>query len=493
MAAVVETIKTDAGEHRVLYANIDLRLADGGIVHRLERDWDAQRRRRFRCGAMIPHPATLHHVSVFEEHGRFDEGFRIAGDYEFLLRELPDHPPLHVPMVMVDMQRGGLSDRPANRGRIAREVYRARYMHGIVRLPSWASRHLYAQLWRIWRDVHLRPRLDRLRATVARTPGGARRGDRHLTSPIARSMRAFGHGDAQGGPRDRRPRGHGLESRQGLLPRAGLHEARPRRATTSPSPTARCPGCAGGRWRSSASSTASTRSRSSRSARPTTRPDWMRHGRRCRSRRDARPTRSWCDDAAQLVWVVNLGCIDLNPHPVRADDMDHPDELRVDLDPVPGVPWSQIREVALVAQRGPRRTSAWSAGRRRRGSRGIHVYVRIEPRWTFGEVRRAALALAREVERRAPDARDAQVVEGGAPRRVPRLQPEREGPHRRVARTRCGRTPDARVSMPLRWDEVADVVAEDFTLATVPALFASAATPAPASTTRSARSRGCSS
>ena len=174
MAAVVETIKTDAGEHRVLYANIDLRHADGGIVHRLERDWDAQRRRRFRRGAMIPHPATLHHVSVFEEHGRFDEGFRIAGDYEFLLRELPDHPPLHVPMVMVDMQRGGLSDRPANRGRIAREVYRARYMHGIVRLPSWASRHLYAQLWRIWRDVHLRPRLDRLRATVARPPGGAR-------------------------------------------------------------------------------------------------------------------------------------------------------------------------------------------------------------------------------------------------------------------------------------------------------------------------------
>ena len=107
-------------------------------------------------------------------------------------------------------------------------------------------------------------------------------------------------------------------------------------------------------------------------------------------------------DAAQLAWIVNLGCIDLNPHPVRADDLDHPDELRVDLDPVPGIEWPQIRDVALVTNEvleefglvGWPKTS---------GSRGMHVYARIEPRWTFPEVRRAALALAREVERRTPD------------------------------------------------------------------------------------------
>ena len=108
------------------------------------------------------------------------------------------------------------------------------------------------------------------------------------------------------------------------------------------------------------------------------------------------------DDAAGLAWVVNLGCIDLNPHPVRAEDLDHPDELRVDLDPGPGVPWADVRSVALVVAEvltdhgivGWPKTS---------GSRGIHINVRIEPRWTFPEVRRAALALARDVERRAPD------------------------------------------------------------------------------------------
>ena len=134
-------------------------------------------------------------------------------------------------------------------------------------------------------------------------------------------------------------------------------------------------------------------------------------------------------DAAQLLWIVNLGCIDLNPHPVRADDLEHPDELRVDLDPGPGVAWDDVRSVALVVRdvldehglRGWPKTS---------GSRGIHVNVRIERRWSFDQVRRAALALAREVERRAPDAGHQQVVEGGAPRRLPRLQPERQGPHR---------------------------------------------------------------
>ena len=135
-------------------------------------------------------------------------------------------------------------------------------------------------------------------------------------------------------------------------------------------------------------------------------------------------------DAAALVWMANLACLELHPHPVRADDLDHPDELRIDLDPVPGVEWPQIREVAGVV----RATLAdlglvgWP---KTSGSRGIHINVRIERRWTFTEVRRAALAFAREVERRAPDAGDEQVVEGRAPRRVPRLQPERQGSDRR--------------------------------------------------------------
>src|SRR2546429_6621100 len=107
-------------------------------------------------------------------------------------------------------------------------------------------------------------------------------------------------------------------------------------------------------------------------------------------------------DAAQLAWVVNLGCIDLNPHPVRADDLDHPDELRVDLDPMPGIEWPQIVDVALASREGMEDfgLTPWP---KTSGSKGFHVYARIEPRWTFPEVRRAALALAREVERRAPE------------------------------------------------------------------------------------------
>jgi bifunctional non-homologous end joining protein LigD len=106
-------------------------------------------------------------------------------------------------------------------------------------------------------------------------------------------------------------------------------------------------------------------------------------------------------DPAGLAWVINLGCIDLNPHPVRADDLDHPDELRVDLDPVPGVDWAQIIRVALVAREvlADFGLAGWP---KTSGSRGMHIYARIEPRWTFPEVRRAAVALAREVERRAP-------------------------------------------------------------------------------------------
>src|SRR5690348_17412305 len=108
-------------------------------------------------------------------------------------------------------------------------------------------------------------------------------------------------------------------------------------------------------------------------------------------------------DAAGLAWVANLGCIDLNPHPVRSDDIDHPDELRVDLDPVPGVEWAQILDVALVAREvlADFGLAGWP---KTSGSRGFHVYARIEPRWAFTDVRRAAVALAREIERRAPEA-----------------------------------------------------------------------------------------
>ena len=134
--------------------------------------------------------------------------------------------------------------------------------------------------------------------------------------------------------------------------------------------------------------------------------------------------------AADLAWMANLACLELHPHPVRADDLDHPDELRIDLDPVDGVAWPPVRDVARVVQRvlGELGLVGWP---KTSGKRGMHVLVRIEPRWTFDDVRRAALALAREVERRVPDAGHEQVVEGRAPRRLHRLQPERQGPHRR--------------------------------------------------------------
>ena len=175
-------------------------------------------------------------------------------------------------------------------------------------------------------------------------------------------------------------------------------------------------------------------------------------------------------DAAQLAWVVNLGCIDLNPHPVRAVDLDHPDELRIDLDPVPGVVWSQIREVALATKEvldgfgliGWPKTS---------GSRGFHVYCRIEPRWTFTEVRRAAVALAREVERRAPDLATSKWWK--EERHGVFLDYNQNAKDRTVASAYSARpTPDARVSAPLTWKEVADCEPEAFTIDTVPERFA---------------------
>jgi DNA ligase D-like protein (predicted polymerase) len=176
------------------------------------------------------------------------------------------------------------------------------------------------------------------------------------------------------------------------------------------------------------------------------------------------------DDAAGLAWVNNLGCIDLNPHPVRAADLDHPDELRVDLDPVPGIEWPQIREVALVAREALEAVGlvGWP---KTSGSRGIHINVRIEPRWTYPEVRRAALALARDVERRAPTIATSKWWK--EERHGVFLDYNQNAKDRTVASAYSVRPlPDARVSMPLRWEDVPDVVAEDFTLATVPAIYA---------------------
>ena len=181
------------------------------------------------------------------------------------------------------------------------------------------------------------------------------------------------------------------------------------------------------------------------------------------------------DEAAGLAWIVNLGCIDLNPHPVRADDLEHPDELRVDLDPVPGVPWSQIRDVAMVTSEALEAVGlvGWP---KTSGSRGIHINVRIERRWTYAEVRRAALAIARDVERRAPDLATSKWWK--EERHGVFLDYNQNAKDRTVASAYSIRPlPDARVSTPLSWDEVPTVEAEAFTIDTVPARFASIGDP----------------
>jgi bifunctional non-homologous end joining protein LigD len=175
------------------------------------------------------------------------------------------------------------------------------------------------------------------------------------------------------------------------------------------------------------------------------------------------------DDVAGLAWIVNLGCIELHPHPVRAGDLEHPDELRIDLDPVPGVPWSDVCRVALevqaflqeVGMQGWPKTS---------GSRGMHIYVRIQPRWTFTEVRRAAVALSRAIERRAPEIASSKW-----------WKEERHGVfldynQNAKDRTTCSAysvrpLPDARVSAPLRWSEVPDCDPAEFTVFTMPKRF----------------------
>ena len=202
---------------------------------------------------------------------------------------------------------------------------------------------------------------------------------------------------------------------------------------------------------------------------PTNRPSWLRtvtlsfpSGRKAEE--------IVVDDAAGLAWIVNLGCIELHPHPVRSGDLEHPDELRIDLDPVPGVSWDDVRRVALEVKslldemglRGWPKTS---------GSRGMHINVRIEPRWSFIEVRRAALALSRAVERRAPMLASSKW-----------WKEERHGVfldynQNAKDRTTCSAysvrpLPDARVSTPVHWQEVPNCDPADFTVLTVPKRFA---------------------
>ena len=177
-------------------------------------------------------------------------------------------------------------------------------------------------------------------------------------------------------------------------------------------------------------------------------------------------------DAAALAWMANLACVELHPHPVRATDLDHPDELRVDLDPVPGVAWSDVREVARVVQTtlNDLRLTGWP---KTSGSRGIHIYVRIEQRWTFTEVRRAALALAREVERRVPELATSKWWK--EERHGVFLDYNQNAKDRTIAAAYSVRPrPDARVSAPLAWEEIDECDPGDFTLVTMPSRFAAA-------------------
>jgi len=176
------------------------------------------------------------------------------------------------------------------------------------------------------------------------------------------------------------------------------------------------------------------------------------------------------DDPAGLAWIVNLGCLELHPHAVRAMDLDHPDELRIDLDPGPGVAWDDVRRVAVEAQhlleelglRGWPKTS---------GSRGMHINVRIQQRWTFTEVRRAALAFSREVERRAPTLATSKWWK--EERRGVFLDYNQNAKDRTTCSAYSVRPlPDARVSTPLTWGEVPDCEPADFTVLTMPARFA---------------------
>ena len=180
-------------------------------------------------------------------------------------------------------------------------------------------------------------------------------------------------------------------------------------------------------------------------------------------------------DEAGLAWVINLGCIDLNPHPVRATDLDHPDELRVDLDPVPGVEWPQIRDVALVA-RDVLADFGLTGWPKTSGSRGMHIYARIQPRWEFGEVRRAAVAVAREIERRAPELATSKWWK--EERHGVFVDYNQNAKDRTVASAYSIRpVPDARVSTPLAWAEVPSCDPAEYRIDTVPARFATVGDP----------------
>jgi len=176
------------------------------------------------------------------------------------------------------------------------------------------------------------------------------------------------------------------------------------------------------------------------------------------------------DDAAGLAWIINLGCIELHPHPIRASDLDHPDELRIDLDPIPGVAWSDVRRVALEVQ-AFLQDAGLQSWPKTSGSRGMHIYVRIQPRWSFTEVRRAAVALSRAIERRASEIASSKW-----------WKEERQGVfldynQNAKDRTTCSAysvrpVSDARVSAPLRWSEVPDCDPAEFTVFTMPNRFA---------------------
>jgi bifunctional non-homologous end joining protein LigD len=202
---------------------------------------------------------------------------------------------------------------------------------------------------------------------------------------------------------------------------------------------------------------------------PSSRPDWMEAVTlRFPSGRTAEELVP--RDAAALVWMANMACLELHPHPVRAEDLDHPDELRVDLDPVPGVQWPQLQQVAEVA-RAALDAFGLIGWPKTSGSRGIHVIVRIEPRWTFPEVRRAALALAREIERRAPDIATSKWWK--EERHGVFIDYNQNAKDRTVCSAYSVRpVPEARVSAPVTWEELAACQPGDFTLKTMPARFA---------------------
>src|SRR5215831_9097511 len=202
---------------------------------------------------------------------------------------------------------------------------------------------------------------------------------------------------------------------------------------------------------------------------PTPRPEWIE------TARIAFPSGRTADeivvsDVAGLAWVINLGCIDLNPHPVRRDDLDHPDELRVDLDPTPEASWASVREVALIVREvlGEHGMTGYP---KTSGSRGMHIYARIERRWTFGEVRRAALALARDVERRIPALATSKWWK--EERHGVFIDYNQNAKDRTVCSAYSVRPkPDGRVSAPVTWEELFACRPEEFTLRTMPARFA---------------------